>query len=109
MQEDKEPAFDAIDNFSLAIAAMTGMVKDLEPNAKAMRAAAQALAGVGRKPKPLSDAERNQIRALALRWFQEEMDALRKVERRPLVRTYHVHHGNPFQAHLLSVRSVLLG
>src|SRR4029077_2347908 len=28
MQEDKEPAFDAIDNFSLAIAAMTGMVKD---------------------------------------------------------------------------------
>ena len=40
MQEDKEPAFDAIDNFSLAIAAMTGMIKDLEPNAKAMRAAA---------------------------------------------------------------------
>ncbi|MGE0009081.1 MAG: argininosuccinate lyase [Parvibaculaceae bacterium] len=40
MQEDKEPAFDAIDNFSLAVAAMTGMVKDLEPNAKAMRAAA---------------------------------------------------------------------
>ena len=40
MQEDKEPAFDAIDNFSLALAAMTGMVKDLEPNAKAMRASA---------------------------------------------------------------------
>jgi argininosuccinate lyase len=40
MQEDKEPAFDAIDNFSLAIAAMNGMIKDLEPNAKAMRAAA---------------------------------------------------------------------
>ncbi|QIG48148.1 argininosuccinate lyase [Nordella sp. HKS 07] len=40
MQEDKEPAFDAIDNLSLAIAAMTGMVKDLEPNAKVMRAAA---------------------------------------------------------------------
>jgi argininosuccinate lyase len=40
MQEDKEPTFDAIDNFSLAIAAMTGMIKDLEPNAKAMRAAA---------------------------------------------------------------------
>lgn len=40
MQEDKEPAFDAIDNLSLAIAAMTGMVKDLEPNAKAMRASA---------------------------------------------------------------------
>ncbi|WP_119390464.1 argininosuccinate lyase [Taklimakanibacter lacteus] len=40
MQEDKEPAFDAIDNFSLAVAAMTGMIKDLEPNAKTMRAAA---------------------------------------------------------------------
>ncbi|TMJ38747.1 MAG: argininosuccinate lyase [Alphaproteobacteria bacterium] len=45
MQEDKEPAFDAIDNLSLAIAAMTGMVKDLEPNTKAMRdAAAQGFA-----------------------------------------------------------------
>jgi argininosuccinate lyase len=40
MQEDKEPAFDAIDNFSLAIAAMTGMVRDMEPNAKTMRAVA---------------------------------------------------------------------
>ncbi|MBK1864847.1 argininosuccinate lyase [Taklimakanibacter albus] len=40
MQEDKEPTFDAIDNLSLAIAAMTGMIKDLEPNAKAMRASA---------------------------------------------------------------------
>jgi argininosuccinate lyase len=40
LQEDKEPAFDAIDNFSLALAAMTSMIRDLEPNAKAMRAAA---------------------------------------------------------------------
>jgi argininosuccinate lyase len=40
MQEDKEPAFDALDSLSLAIAAMTGMVSDMEPNAKAMRAAA---------------------------------------------------------------------
>ena len=40
MQEDKEPAFDALDNFSLAIAAMTGMVEDMEPCAEAMRAAA---------------------------------------------------------------------
>jgi argininosuccinate lyase len=40
MQEDKEPAFDALDNLSLAIAAMTGMVKDMEPNAEAMRKAA---------------------------------------------------------------------
>ncbi len=40
MQEDKEPAFDAIDNLSLAIAATTGMVGDLVPNEKAMRASA---------------------------------------------------------------------
>ncbi|MEO1160036.1 MAG: argininosuccinate lyase [Pseudomonadota bacterium] len=31
MQEDKEPAFDAIDALSLAIAAMTGMASDMEP------------------------------------------------------------------------------
>ncbi len=40
MQEDKEPAFDALDNFSLAIAATTGMVRDILPNEKNMRAAA---------------------------------------------------------------------
>ncbi len=40
MQEDKEPAFDAIDNLSLAIAAMAGMVRDLVPNADVMREAA---------------------------------------------------------------------
>ncbi|MDO8353102.1 MAG: argininosuccinate lyase, partial [Aestuariivirga sp.] len=40
MQEDKEPAFDAIDNLSLAIAAMAGMVRDLVPNADVMRLAA---------------------------------------------------------------------
>src|SRR5919201_5328046 len=40
MQEDKEPAFDALDNLSLAIAAMTGMVEDMEPNREAMRQAA---------------------------------------------------------------------
>ena len=32
MQEDKEMAFDALDNYSLALAAMTGMIKDLVPN-----------------------------------------------------------------------------
>lgn len=32
MQEDKEAAFDAFDNFSLMIAAMAGMVEDMEPN-----------------------------------------------------------------------------
>ena len=42
MQEDKEPAFDALDNLSLALAAMGGMVKDLTPNVENMRAAASA-------------------------------------------------------------------
>jgi argininosuccinate lyase len=40
MQEDKEPAFDAFDNLSLAIAAATGMVKDMVPNEQEMRKAA---------------------------------------------------------------------
>ena len=40
MQEDKEPAFDAFDNMSLAIAATTGMVKDMVPNTDEMRRAA---------------------------------------------------------------------
>ena len=40
MQEDKEVAFDALDSLALAIAAMTGMVEDMEPNPQAMRAAA---------------------------------------------------------------------
>jgi argininosuccinate lyase len=42
MQEDKEPAFDAFDNMSLAIAATTGMVRDMVPNADVMRKAAAA-------------------------------------------------------------------
>ncbi len=40
MQEDKEATFDALDAFALAIAAMTGMVRDMEPNTKNLRAAA---------------------------------------------------------------------
>jgi len=42
MQEDKEVAFDALDSLALAIAAMTGMVEDLEADPVAMRAAAGA-------------------------------------------------------------------
>jgi len=42
MQEDKEALFDALDNLSLALAAMTGMVGDMVANEKAMRAAAAA-------------------------------------------------------------------
>ncbi len=37
MQEDKEPLFDALDTLSLMLAAMTGMVADLEPDAAVMR------------------------------------------------------------------------
>ena len=40
MQEDKEVTFDAFDSLALGLAAMTGMVDDMEPNAQAMRAAA---------------------------------------------------------------------
>ncbi len=40
MQEDKELTFDALASFRLVMAAMAGMVADLEPNAEAMRAAA---------------------------------------------------------------------
>jgi argininosuccinate lyase len=40
MQEDKESTFDALATFSLVIAAMTGMVGDLVPNEKRMKAAA---------------------------------------------------------------------
>jgi argininosuccinate lyase len=42
IQEDKEPAFDAFDSLALSIAAMTGMVSDMMPNASAMRKAAAA-------------------------------------------------------------------
>ncbi|MBO0347102.1 argininosuccinate lyase [Roseibium limicola] len=40
MQEDKEQAFDGLSSISLALAAMTGMVKDLEPNTKVLKKAA---------------------------------------------------------------------
>jgi argininosuccinate lyase len=42
MQEDKEGAFDAIHSLSLCIAAMVGMIKDMQVNADAMRASAGA-------------------------------------------------------------------
>jgi argininosuccinate lyase len=40
MQEDKEAVFDATDSSELALAAMTGMVDDMQINAEAMRQAA---------------------------------------------------------------------
>ncbi len=42
MQEDKEPVFDTDDTLMLCLAAMTGMVADLTPDAAAMRRAAEA-------------------------------------------------------------------
>ncbi len=40
MQEDKEQVFDAADTLMLSLAAMTGMVADMEANPEALRAAA---------------------------------------------------------------------
>ncbi|MEM1288563.1 MAG: argininosuccinate lyase [Pseudomonadota bacterium] len=40
MQEDKEPLFDALATLELTIAATTGMVRDMVPNAKQMKKAA---------------------------------------------------------------------
>jgi len=40
MQEDKEGTFDALESLSLCLAAMTGMVRDLEPDVERMKAAA---------------------------------------------------------------------
>ncbi|PSC04971.1 argininosuccinate lyase [Alsobacter soli] len=40
MQEDKEGTFDALQSLSLCIAAMAGMVRDMEPELKAMKKAA---------------------------------------------------------------------
>ncbi len=42
MQEDKEPTFEAADTIELALAAMTGMILDLKPDAARMRAVAGA-------------------------------------------------------------------
>jgi argininosuccinate lyase len=40
MQEDKEGTFDALQSLSLCLAAMTGMVKDMTPDLRAMKKAA---------------------------------------------------------------------
>lgn len=41
MQEDKEPVFEAVDSLMLAIAAMAGMARDMQPQREAMLAAAK--------------------------------------------------------------------
>ena len=40
MQEDKEPLFDAADSLALALAAMTGMARDMAPDVERLREAA---------------------------------------------------------------------
>jgi argininosuccinate lyase len=40
MQEDKEPVFECVDTLALCLAATTGMVEDMTPDAARMRAAA---------------------------------------------------------------------
>ena len=50
MQEDKEGAIDALGALALSIAAMTGMVRDMEPDVARMRQAA----GEGFPPRPTS-------------------------------------------------------
>jgi argininosuccinate lyase len=42
MQEDKEQVFDALDSLMLSLGAMTGIVRDMTPDAKAMKKAAGA-------------------------------------------------------------------
>ncbi|CUW37856.1 Argininosuccinate lyase [Magnetospirillum sp. XM-1] len=42
MQDDKEPVFEVADTMELAIAAMTGMVRDMKVNVETLRAAAGA-------------------------------------------------------------------
>ncbi len=42
MQEDKEPVFDASDTLALSLAAGAGMVRDMRPDAAALKAAAEA-------------------------------------------------------------------
>ena len=42
MQEDKVPTFEALDALDIGLAAMTGMIADLTPNAERMAAAAGA-------------------------------------------------------------------
>ena len=57
MQEDKEPVFDALDALKLGIAAMTGMVADLEPDVKAMKRAASAGPFDRDRPRRLAGAQ----------------------------------------------------
>ena len=52
MQEDKEGAIDALDALALSLAAMTGMVRDMEPDVARMKAARRARATPPRPTLP---------------------------------------------------------
>ena len=67
MQEDKEVTFDALRAFALAVAAMRGMVEDLEPMPDAMRAAA------GRGYSTATDLADWLVRALGCRSARRTM------------------------------------
>ncbi len=57
MQEDKEPLFDALDALKLGLAAMTGMVEDLTPDAARHEAGRGARAFDRHRPRRLAGAD----------------------------------------------------
>ena len=57
MQEDKEPVFDALDALKLGLAAMTGMVEDIEPDLRAMKRAAASRPCHRHRPRRLARAQ----------------------------------------------------
>ena len=57
MQEDKEPVFDALDALKLGIAAMTGMVADLEPDVQGDEAGGFGRAFDRDRPRRLAGAQ----------------------------------------------------
>ena len=50
MQEDKEPVFDAAEAWTLSLAAIAGMVRDMTPDVARMRAGSPAPAS---PPRPI--------------------------------------------------------
>ncbi len=56
MQEDKEVAFDALDSLALAIAAMTGMVDDMQPQERCCCAGRRRRLFHGHRPRRLAGA-----------------------------------------------------
>ncbi|MGI9386701.1 MAG: argininosuccinate lyase, partial [Methyloligellaceae bacterium] len=85
LQEDKELTFDALDSFSLALAAMTGMIEDLEPNTKELKKSA------GQAYSTATDLADWLVRVLGLPFREAhhvtgEIVALAEADRMPLHR-----------------------